>query len=206
MLLPVYLICDNVSPTLLSRAPAGNKEASVRCLIHILQHFRHAQAESGAAANLHPKERGFSMSWLFFVVALAAGAANPLQSGMNAQLNKQLASPLWAGLTVYATGFGGLLLLQLVLRQAFPASRAGEASAWAWPGGLVSIASTMAGLMLAQKLGSGVFTGLTITASVVVSALLDHYGWVGFQQHALTPMRTLGCGLMIAGVWLVARF
>jgi transporter family-2 protein len=146
------------------------------------------------------------MTWLFFVVALAAGAANPFQSGLNAQLNKQLGSPIWAGLTVYATGLAGMMLLQLVLRQALPGSRLADVNGWAWLGGLVSIASTMAGLMLAQRLGAGVFTGLSITAAVLVSALLDQFGWIGFRQHALSPMRTLGCGLMIAGVWLVSRF
>ena len=60
--------------------------------------------------------------------------------------------------------------------------------------------------MLAQKLGSGVFTGLSITAAIVVSALLDQFGWVGFRQHTLSPMRALGCALMIGGVWLVSRF
>ena len=146
------------------------------------------------------------MSWLFLLLTLVAGAANPFQSGLNSQLNKQLASPVWAGLTVYATGLAGLMLVQLVLRQALPASRLAQVSGWAWFGGLVSIASTMAGLMLAQKLGSGVFTGLSITAAIVVSALLDQFGWVGFRQHTLSPMRALGCALMIGGVWLVSRF
>ena len=146
------------------------------------------------------------MSWLFFLIALVSGAANPFQSGMNAQLNKQLGSPAWAGLSVYVTGLAGLMLVQLVLRQTLPAARLASVSSWAWLGGLVSIASTMAGLMLAQKLGSGVFTVLSITAAVVVSAILDQFGWIGFRQHALSPMRALGCSLMIAGVWLVSRF
>jgi transporter family-2 protein len=73
-------------------------------------------------------------------------------------------------------------------------------------GGLISIASTMAGLTLAQKFGSGLFTGLSITAAVVTSVVLDQFGLIGFRQHSTSPGRMLGCGLMIAGVWLVARF
>jgi hypothetical protein len=50
-----------------------------------------------------------SLSYLF---ALAAGAANPVQAGANAQLNKSLASPLWACLRVYASGLIGVLAIR----------------------------------------------------------------------------------------------
>lgn len=147
------------------------------------------------------------MPWVLFLIALAAGAANPFQSGSNAQLNKQLDSPLWAGIFVYASGLAGLLLVEMFLRQPLPAmGRIQQVNGWAWLGGLISIASTMAGLTLAQKLGSGVFTGLSITAAVVLSILLDQFGWLGFRQHAASPARVAGCALMIAGLWLVARF
>lgn len=146
------------------------------------------------------------MLWVIYLVALAAGAANPFQSGANAQLNKQLGQPIWAGVIVYATGLAGMLLVQVIFGRVFPWSKAGEVSWWAWLGGLVSIASTMAGLTLAQRLGSGLFTGLSITAAVITSVMLDQFGWLGFRQHAASPARLAGCGLLIAGLWLVARF
>lgn len=140
------------------------------------------------------------------VIAILAGAANPFQSATNAELNKQMAQPVWAGLTVYATGLLGMLFIQAFARQPLPAGRVGSVHWWAWTGGLISIASTMAGLVLAQRLGSALFTGLTLTASVVTSVLLDQFGLVGMKQHAASPPRLLGCALLIAGVWLVARF
>ena len=147
------------------------------------------------------------MSFFAYLIAVAAGAANPLQSGANAELNKQLASPLWAGIFVYASGLLGLLLAQLLLRHAFPASdRVLHVKLWAWCGGIISIGSTLAGLTLAQKLGSGVFTGLSVTASILTSVLLDQMGWVGFRQHPASPARLAGCALMVAGLWMVTRF
>ena len=147
------------------------------------------------------------MSWLWYVIAVGAGVANPLQSGTNAQINKQLGSPLWAGLIVYATGLAGLVLLQLFLRQALPASdRIHAVNSWAWTGGLISIASTMAGLTLAQKMGSGAFTGITVTAALVSSVVLDQLGAIGLRQHGASPARLCGCVLMIAGVWMISRF
>jgi transporter family-2 protein len=147
------------------------------------------------------------MVWLTFLMALAAGAANPFQSGTNAELNKQLGQPVWAGVIVYATGFLGLLLMLAVVREPLPTmAQAAAVKPWAWFGGLISIASTMAGLVLAQRLGSGVFTGLTLTASLVTSVVLDQMGMIGFKQHTASPGRLVGCGLMVAGVWMITRF
>ena len=147
------------------------------------------------------------MTWVIFLIALAAGASNPLQSGTNAQLNKQLGSPLWAGLTVYLSGLLFLLLIQIFVRQPLPgADKALSVSPWAWFGGIISIAATMAGLTLAQKLGSGLFTGVSLTAATICSVLIDQFGWIGFKQHTASPARLAGCVLLIAGIWLVARF
>ena len=77
---------------------------------------------------------------------------------------------------------------------------------WAWTGGILSIISTMAGITLAQRLGSGVFTGITLTASITMSIVFDNFGWIGFQQHHASWQRVAGAVLMIFGLWLVARY
>ena len=152
------------------------------------------------------------MTWIAILAALAAGAANPFQSGANAELNKQLGLPMLAGVWVYASGLAGVVLLAAAARQLGSAAlgRAGAAAMhlpwWAWCGGLISIASTLAGAVFAQRLGSGLFTGLSLTASLVASVLLDQLGVIGFRQHAASPLRLVGCALLVGGVWLVARF
>lgn len=147
------------------------------------------------------------MNLLAYLISIASGAVNPFQSGANAELNKQIASPLWAGIFVYASGLLGLLLVQLVLRHTLPPTeRLHVVKAWAWLGGFASIVSTLVGLTFAQKLGSGVFTGLSVTASIVTSVALDHLGWVGFRQHTASPARLAGCALMVIGLWMVAKF
>ena len=146
------------------------------------------------------------MSWIIALLALASGAANPFQSATNAELNKQLHQSVWAGIAVYVSGLAGLLLIQFFLRQPLPLGAMRSVSWWAWLGGLISIASTMAGLTLTQRLGSGLFTGLSLTASILTSVLLDQLGWLGLKQHTASPGRLAGCALLVAGVWLVARF
>lgn len=147
------------------------------------------------------------MQWLVILVAVAAGAANPFQSGTNAELQGHWHQSLWSTGWVYLSGLVGILLLQAFVRQPLPQSSAFHGAPWwAWTGGLISIAATMAGVTLAHRLGSGVFTGLTITASVLVSILLDHLGLIGFKQHTASPLRIAGGALMVLGMWLISRF
>lgn len=146
------------------------------------------------------------MTFLLFLVALAGGIANPFQSGTNASLNKQLAQPLWATIFVYAIGLLLLLGIQLAVRQPLPIARAGSVAWWAWLGAPISLVSTFIALTIAQKMGSALFTGATVTASLVTSLVLDHFGLIGFKVHPATPMRMVGCGVMIAGLWIIAKF
>ena len=147
------------------------------------------------------------MQWILIVFALLAGAANPFQSGANAELKTQLAQPIWATLWVYSSGLLGVLLVQAFLRQPLPSTTTvSHVHWWAWTGGLISIVATITGLMLTQKLGSGIFTGISITASIAVSIALDHFGLLGLKQHPATPLRLTGGALMILGVWLVSKF
>ncbi len=147
------------------------------------------------------------MSWLFVVVAIIAGAFNPAQSGANAELNKQLGHVLPATIMVYGSALLGLLLFQLIFRQPIPDHGSVlDIPWWAWLGGFISLAPTIAGLTLAQKMGSGVFTGITVTTAVLISICFDHFALMGFKHHPASAPRLAGGLLMIAGLWLVATF
>ena len=142
--------------------------------------------------KITPRQRGCLLTWIIALVALFAGAANPFQAATNAELNKQLHQPLWAAIVVYASGLAGLLIAQVFVRAPFPSGQIAGVSWWAWTGGLISLISTIVGLTLTQKLGSGLFTGLSLTAALTTSVLLDHFGLVGLKQHAASPWRLLG--------------
>jgi transporter family-2 protein len=147
------------------------------------------------------------MGWLLYLFVVAAGSFSAIQAGANAQLRKSLDQPLLAALFVYGSALIALLIMVPFARLAgFGQSKAAEVPWWAWLGGLLSIVSTMAGLMLAKKMGSMFFTATTVTCSLVCSVLLDHFGWVGFEVHRVNPLRLVGCTLLCAGLFLVSRF
>jgi transporter family-2 protein len=137
---------------------------------------------------------------------MAAGAANPFQSGVNAELHKRLTQPVWSTLIVYTTGICGLFVILLCLRQSFPFDKVSSVPWWAWMGGIISVVPTIIGLTIAHRMGSGSFTGVSVTVSLIASVLLDHFGLVGFNPHTASPGRIAGCGLMIAGLWMIAKF
>ena len=146
------------------------------------------------------------MTFLLVLAALAAGVANPFQSGVNAELNKQLGQPIWTAIIVYGSGLISVGILQALLRQYAPFERVASVPWWAWTGGAISVISTVVAIMIAQRMGSGIFTGLSVTASLVMSVALDHFGLIGFRQHSASPARIAGCVLMVVGVWIIARF
>ena len=59
---------------------------------------------------------------------------------------------------------------------------------------------------IARQIGAATFLGMFVTAGVVTSILLDHFGWVGFDQHRAGLWRVVGAILMIGGVALVGLF
>ena len=147
------------------------------------------------------------MSLLIYLAAIAAGIANPVQTGASAQLRKSVDNPIFAAAYVYFGGLLIVLLIQLIVREGWPSTNKFTGVPWwAWSAGLLSVAATMSGIMLAQKLGSGVFTGISVTAALVTSMVLDNFGWVGFKEHPASWPRLLGGGLMVVGLWLMSRF
>jgi bacterial/archaeal transporter family-2 protein len=147
------------------------------------------------------------MSIISYLLATLAGMASPIQAGASSELNKTVTGPIWSAVFVYLSGLTGVLLIQLVVRQAWPGARLVNTNIpwWAWTGGVLSIASTLTGLTLAQKMGSSLFTALSLTASLITSIVLDKFGLAGFKPHPISSLRATGAGLLVAGIWLIAK-
>jgi transporter family-2 protein len=77
---------------------------------------------------------------------------------------------------------------------------------WAPLGGLVGAFAVIAGLLFVNKVGAGPFAGLTITANILMSLVIDKFGWFGMDTHPLSAWRMLGAILMVGGITLIAKF
>ena len=145
------------------------------------------------------------MLWMMGALAFLGGILNTVQSGSNATLAKTLGHPMLAALFVTLANaalyllIGGFAGIGWPERQAFAA-----VPWWAWLGGVFGGVYVLASIFFAEKLGAGIFIGLTVTAGVVTSIAMDHWGLVGFKPHALNWPRLLGAAFMICGLVLVA--
>lgn len=147
------------------------------------------------------------MQWLSIPLVIVAGVLNAVESGTNAQLAKSLGSPWPAAIVVALVGLVGVTVAMAFVGNSWPGmDKIASVPWWAWIGGLFGAAYVLAMLSFAEQLGAALFTGLSVTAAIVASVVLDHFGWVGFKPHALNVWRALGAALMIGGVGLIARF
>lgn len=145
--------------------------------------------------------------FLVIVYVAVAGVLTAVQSGANAQLVRSLERPWIVAVVVSLVTTSCFLAALLVMRQPLPdTGRIAAAPWWAWTGGICGALYVTGTLLFAQRLGAGAFTGITVTAGIVASLVLDHYGLVGFEQHAASVWRILGALLMVAGVALFALF
>ena len=142
----------------------------------------------------------------FLLLALLAGALLPVQTGINLQLRGAFGQPIVAALVSFIVGTIGLALLVAALRAPLPVAEAWTRSAWwRWIGGLLGAVYIVAAIVLAPRLGAATLVAALVAGQMVASLLIDHYGWVGFAVHPVSPLRILGAALVVGGVLLVQR-
>jgi transporter family-2 protein len=140
--------------------------------------------------------------WGYVLFALAAGAMLPIQFGINAQLATWVGGSLRAALVSFVVGAAGLLVAALLVARGWP-DRAGDAPWWVWTGGLLGAFYVLGSIVTAPKLGAATLVALILAGQAIASVLVDHYGWVGFEEQPITALRVVGVLLLAGGVALV---
>ena len=60
--------------------------------------------------------------------------------------------------------------------------------------------------MFITTIGAGPFNGLVITANILASLAIDHFGLLNMPVHQINLGRLAGGPLMVAGIALISRF
>lgn len=138
---------------------------------------------------------------LTLLAALTAGAIVPLQGGANAALGRALGHPLLATTASLMVSLLVMIPLLLMMRVPVPAFSAALAGPWwLWTGGLAGVFYLTAALTLSPLMGASMFMAAVIAGQMVLSLLMDQYGWMGFPLRPVSGLRLLAVGLVIAGV------
>jgi len=147
------------------------------------------------------------MRWLLFAVAFAVGGFVTLQTASNTKLKETLGEPLVALILSSTVGVAGLVAVVMMGRRPWPSlEQIAAVSWWAWLGGFLGAAYAVVVVLLAKPLGAAGLTAALVTGQLVCSVVLDHFGWLGFETHAASPLRLAGAALMIVGFVLISRF
>jgi len=144
--------------------------------------------------------------WIIPFIVLG-GALQTCGAAMNGQLNKSLVNPWLASAVSFALITFFFVSIFLIWPHPLPTARDLERMPW-WAviGGLVGAVQVFAGLTLVNRVGAGMFVGITVTAALVMSLAVDHFGWFRMQVHPISVWRIVGGLLMVGGVGLISRF
>jgi transporter family-2 protein len=147
-----------------------------------------------------------SAAWLYPII-LIAGALQAWGPPMNGALRSSLTNPWLASLVSFLPVIALLACLVLCLPRPLPTMGGVNTMPWWAPlGGLVGALAVIAGLLFVNKVGAGAFAGLTITANILMSLVIDKFGWFGMDVHPLNGWRLLGAAFMVGGIALIAKF
>jgi transporter family-2 protein len=143
--------------------------------------------------------------WLYPII-LIAGALQALGVSMNAQLKTVLINPWLASLISFAPIVIVLAVIWCCQPQPLPTPSMWQNMPWWAPlGGLAGAVAVFLGLTMVDKIGAGPLNGLIITANIITSLLIDHFGLLRMPAHQASPLRVVGAMLMVAGITLIVR-
>ncbi|MBE7418662.1 MAG: DMT family transporter [Ideonella sp.] len=141
---------------------------------------------------------------LLLLIAVAVGAAVPLQSAVNWRMGLSQGHPLYGAVVNTAVATLIFIVLILTLRLPAPNWRGSLAGPWwLWSGGLVGAAFVFGALYVAPRIGAASFAAATIFGTIVASLLIDQFGLLGFAVRPVSLQRLAGAGSMLAGLLLL---
>jgi transporter family-2 protein len=148
----------------------------------------------------------FSAAWLYPII-IVAGLMQAMGPPMNGALRTSLSNP-WVATLV---SFGLIVAMFVIVAAVFPrplptAEGIAKMPWWAPLGGIVGAVAVIVGLLFVDRVGAGPLAALTVSANLLASIAIDHFGLLNMPEHAISPLRALGAVVMIAGVALITLF
>lgn len=147
----------------------------------------------------------FSLTGIFFaIIALVAGALVPLQAASNAELGRALGHPLWA--TVVSLLVSVLIAIPVILAMRVPApilNQMGQLPMWVWLGGIAGVIYITSALILVPRLGATRFIVCVIAGQMLISLILDQYGFMNLPMKEINAGRLVGVTFVLLGMIMV---
>ncbi|EGQ0318872.1 DMT family transporter [Staphylococcus pseudintermedius] len=143
---------------------------------------------------------------LLLILGLVAGAVIPVQTSINSRLSRFTQSSLYASAISFTVGTLLLVILNFILN---PHLLTAEAFGhyhfdyyW-YVGGLMGVIYLTGNMILLPRIGASLTVVTTITGQILMSMLIDTFGWFSVDVQALHVMKVLGIVLLLIGIILM---
>ena len=147
-----------------------------------------------------------SAFWLYPII-IVAGLLQAMGPPMNGALRQALVNPWIATLVSFALIVALFVIVAAILPRPLPTTEGLSRMPWWAPlGGIIGAAAVITGLLFVDRVGAGPLAAMTVSANLIMSVAIDHFGLLNMPVHALSLLRAAGVGLLIAGVGLITLF
>ena len=150
----------------------------------------------------------FTMALIFIALAVLAGGMLPVQGVVNSQLGRVLDNVVLATLISFVVGSLALLLVFLFRNNWVDGSglqRLPEVPPVLYVGGVLGAFYVTLVAILIPKIGVANTMIAIILGQVLLSLLLDHFGFLGIEVREINWLRILGASLVLSGLVLVVK-
>ena len=132
------------------------------------------------------------MTAIAVALAVAAGLAGAVQAAVMGELGERAGVFPALAFSGVVTVVLGLVLL-LVAKQSFRGlADVARQPVWLWVGGALSVVIILAITVASPRIGLAATIGTIIAFNLGVAALIDRFGWFGFDRIAITWTRVAG--------------
>lgn len=140
---------------------------------------------------------------LIILIGLAGGIAVGLQSPMASMISQRL------GIfeSVFIIHIGGALIALLLLLF----TGGGKLAQWrsvpwyALGAGVFGLIVIGAISFMIPRVGVAAAIIAIVAGQLLVSTVLDHFGWLGAMVRPMDPTRAIGLAIVLVGVWLTVK-
>lgn len=149
----------------------------------------------------------FFNNYFFIILAVVAGMMMPTQAAINNKLANSVESPILSAFISFVVGT--LALFIYILATGVPLGNlinAKDAPLIAWIGGILGAFFVASAVILVPRIGVALTFSLIIAGQMLITLIIDHFGFLGVPEKPINVMRVVGATLITIGVILIRKF
>ena len=141
---------------------------------------------------------------LYVLLGAVIGVLLPNQSAINNRLRASVSTPWVMSAISFLVGTLCLFVLTwaTVGTVTFDAGLLGSEPGWLWTGGLLGVVGMTTTVLLLPIIGALYSTALNLTAQVITTMIIDHFGFFGVDIYPASSWRLTGAMIVVAAALL----